>query len=139
MTRGGTCLRIGYENGSGPNGVFQPLENCDANPVIIPTSCQSNLNFASATPGFIRQKTAPFSANGEDTLLFGLPGGTLNPAEYELDKMLPGHCGGGTSHSTSNRITLPVSNVRDHAPAQVGNHAALFYVTTTNELRVFVQ
>lgn len=140
MTRSGNCLLV---NVSAPNGSFragggwaQRLENCDgALGVSPPASCNPNTNLPQTAGGAIGQKVAPFSANGEDTILFAFPAGTGNPNEYRLEKMLPGTCG----FITTQTPPISVPNVRDFQPVQIGNKAAFIYVNTSNELRLFVR
>lgn len=135
MTRSGQCLVVSVRQGASNVGTFfQRLDNCDgALGVNPPASCNPNTTLPGSS-GYIGQKIAPYSANGEDTILFAFPAGTGNPSEYRLEKMLPGVCAYSTTFST----LFSVPNVRDYQPVQIGTKPAFIYVNTSNELRVFV-
>lgn len=139
MTRSGNCLIVNVSAPQGTDrwygGWAQRLENCDgALGVNPPASCTSNTALP-LTAGLIGQKVAPFSANGEDTILFAFPANDGDLSHYRLEKMLPGQCSFLTTQ------TPPISvatNVREYQPVQIGNKPAFIYVNTVNELRVFV-
>lgn len=138
MTRSGNCLVVNLRAPQGAaswhGGWFQRLENCDSSlGSVAPASCAPNTNLPLVS-GYVGQRIAPFSANGEDTILFAFPAGTANPSEYRLEKMMPGVCAFNTTFSTA----FSVPNVRDFRPVQIGNRPAFIYVNTSNELRVYV-
>jgi hypothetical protein len=139
MTRSGNCLIV---NAAAPQGTgryhggwAQRLENCDgALAVNPPASCTSNTTLPLTAGALFGQKVAPFSANGEDTILFAFPANDGDPTHYRLEKMLPGQC----SFFTTQTAPFSVPNVREFQPVQIGNKPAFIYVNTVNELRVFV-
>ena len=102
MTRSGNCLHIATQYGG---SIFQPLANCDgALGVSPPASCNSNTSFPPAGPVV---KSAPFTGNGEDTLLFSSLTTTAN--QFGLAKMTPGICGISSLQSCS-RFRTSVSS-----------------------------
>jgi hypothetical protein len=101
--------------------------------VSPPPSCDSNINLP-LTSGIVGAKIAPYSANGEDTILFAFPAGTGNPSQYRLEKMLAGACGFSTTFAT----LFSVPNVREFQPVQIGTKPAFLYIDTSNDLRVFI-
>jgi hypothetical protein len=139
MTRSGNCLIV---NAAAPQGTgryhggwAQRLENCDgALAMNPPASCTSNTTLPLTAGALFGQKVAPFSANGEDTILFAFPANDGDPTHYRLEKMVPGQC----SFFTTQTAPFSVSNVREFQPVQIGNKPAFIYVNTSNELRVFV-
>ena len=133
MTRSGGCLLISAPGAGGSLASFyQRLDNCDGSlGVSPPASCNSNTSMTNS-PGYIDQRIAPFAANGEDTILFAFPANNNIAGDFRLEKMLPGVC----AHSTTFNTIVNVPNVREYAPIQIGNRAALITVNTSNQLRI---
>lgn len=140
MTRNGSCMLFNVRmplpgGGFGYGGFAQPLENCDGSlGVSPPASCNPNTNIPYSS-GLFGQKLAPFSLNGEHTILSAFPAGTGNPSEFRLEKMSPGTCSFVDTTFTP-RFSVP--NVRDYQPVQIGTKPAFIYVNTSNELRLYV-
>ena len=76
-------------------------------------------------------RAAPFRLGAVDGILLANPRFSLNPREYRLETMT-----GCNPYSAPEELAVLLDNPRDYFPAQVGRSRALFYVDTSNELRV---
>lgn len=135
MTPSGNCLSIGIKSGPNQGGFLQRLDNCDgALGVSPPASCNPNTSFPGSGGGFGSARVAPFSGNGEDSLLSARAVPSAGPNEYRLEKTVSGFCTSNAAWSA--QFNLP--NVREFAAVQIGNKPAFVYLNTSNELRVHI-
>ena len=125
MTPAGSCLAVSWSAGGVRQAAFQPLTSCD----ILACFEDTNLPLSAVATD---TRVAPFGANGENTLIFSFRPSTN---ELRLSKMTAGTCGpAGTTISTLT-LTAPA---KAHMPIRAGNKPAVLYISSTDELRLWV-
>lgn len=129
---GGRCLVATWKTGTGRAALFQQLTSCDEQrPVGVPPhpSCQNN-QVVTAVPVTNRLRVAPFSGNGENTLLGAYDTGS---GGIQLGKLsAPAAC-------TNAFTALGVVNQPTTAfePVQLGNKPALLYTDASRNLILY--
>ena len=107
--------------------VFHPLVPCDV--LCLVNDLEPNRP-SSPIPDDVR--VAPFGGNGENTLLFS---SRLNGTDLRLAKMASGTC--GAASTTIATLMLPAAP-KAHLPVRAGNKPAVLYISSTDELRLWV-
>jgi hypothetical protein len=125
MTPAGNCLAVTWNAGGARQVLWQTLASCDV------AACPDDTNLPTATLSN-DLRVAPFGANGENTLLF-----SFRPSanELRLSKMSAGTC--GPTGATLATLTLPFP-AKAHLPIRAGNKPAVLYISSSDELRLWV-
>ena len=128
----GRCLMVTATSGS-RTGIIQPLSGC--NEVSVPgTPAQPSCrNYPALTPIALNAglRPAPFSGNGESTLLIAYDVGGVPRVEKMSNAVM---C---TSQFTA--VGNPASETAlAYEPVQLGNKAALLYIDASSSLKLFV-
>ncbi|MDP1829498.1 MAG: Ig-like domain-containing protein [Archangium sp.] len=132
LTPGGRCLVASWKTGSTRAALFQQLAGCDEpRPVGSPPhpSCQNNQVVTPVVVGN-RLRVAPFSGNGENTILAAYDTGS----GLQLGKL--------TSPAACTNAFSPVGPALPNAatafePVQLGNRPALLYTDAGRNLKLY--
>ncbi|MDP3158206.1 MAG: hypothetical protein Q8N23_36375 [Archangium sp.] len=127
MTPSGGCLAVMWSAGGTRYAVFHPLVACD---VLCPVEELEANRPSSPIADDVR--VASFGGNGENTLLFS---SRLGATDLRLAKMTAGTCGAA---STTLATLMLSASPKAHMPIRAGNKPAVLYITSTDELRLWV-
>jgi hypothetical protein len=129
---GGRCLVATWKTSTGRAALFQQLTGCDEQrPVGVPPhpSCQNN-QVVTALPVTNRLRVAPFSGNGENTLLGAHDTGSGGVQLAKLSS--PAAC--TNSFTPVGVLTSPATAFE---PVQLGNKPALLYTDASRNLMLY--
>lgn len=127
MNRTGTCLIASWSEGGQRRALAQPLPSCDGAPTV---QCPSNTNVSSTSQaaGF---SVAPWSVGSTSSLIAAYQDGFTVRLGTLSD---PATCNLSFTNLGAALVAQPIA----WAPVQLGQKAALFYLDSSNALRVYV-